>query len=213
MNAKTYILWDWNGTLLDDTRAAANAINAMLRRRGLPEITMADYRRRFGFPVRRFYEQIGFKLETEDWDALAEEYHRLFRGDSEQGLRTDARAALDAVRARGAGQSILSALREDLLKADIAKAGITDYFDRIYGVDNLDGATKIARGHELMAALRLKGPEAVMIGDSLHDVESAVALGARCVLVAGGHQSAERLQAACLPVAETLVEAVRLALA
>jgi phosphoglycolate phosphatase len=39
-----------------------------------------------------------------------------------------------------------------------------------------------------------------MVGDTLHDVEVAEALGISCVLIAQGHQSRERLDQAGVPV-------------
>jgi phosphoglycolate phosphatase len=39
-----HIIWDWNGTLLDDAQAGVNAINAMLAARGLSPITLSHYR-------------------------------------------------------------------------------------------------------------------------------------------------------------------------
>ena len=65
------ILWDWNGTLLDDTDACVASLNLMLERRGVKPITLEFYRREFAFPVRSFYEKIGVRLEDEDWDRLA----------------------------------------------------------------------------------------------------------------------------------------------
>jgi len=70
-----HIVWDWNGTLLDDTEACIDALNEMLAKRGLEPITLDFYRRHFAFPVRSFYERIGVKLANEDWDRLAREYH------------------------------------------------------------------------------------------------------------------------------------------
>ena len=57
-----YILWDWNGTLLDDTQAALDTLNAMLTRRGEKSIAMDFYRDHFAFPCRPFYEQIGMRV-------------------------------------------------------------------------------------------------------------------------------------------------------
>jgi phosphoglycolate phosphatase len=85
--------------------------------------------------------------------------------------------------------------------------------DYLFGVDNLDGATKLARAHELVAQVRATGRGAgafVIIGDSLHDKEVADALGVGCVLFAQGSHSAERLRAIA-PTADTLEEAVVLA--
>ena len=64
-----YILWDWNGTLLDDTQAALDTLNAMLTRRGVKSIAMDFYRDHFAFPCRPFYEQIGMPVPASEWDA------------------------------------------------------------------------------------------------------------------------------------------------
>ncbi len=112
-------------------------------------------------------------------------------------------------------QFVLSALREDLLKRDMAAAGIDSFFEAVFGVDNLDGATKLDRGQDLVrhlaAAKETVPPRMVCVGDTLHDAEVAQALGASCILVDGGHQTVERLSAAGIPVVSSLTAAVRLA--
>jgi phosphoglycolate phosphatase len=207
-----YILWDWNGTLLDDTQAAFDTLNIMLRRRGAAEITMDFYRDRFAFPVRPFYEAIGVKLEAEDWDALAVEYHDLYAAQPKR-LNPETAAALSAVAAAGAGQSIISALRQDLLETAVCREyGLGGFFEHVYGVDNLDGSSKLARAQELVGALRARGEsDLTLIGDSLHDKEVADGLGVRCVLCSQGSHSHWRLERAA-PTATGLLEAVRMAL-
>ena len=133
----TCVLWDWNGTLLDDTAACLTALNAMLARRGVPTITLDFYRQNFSFPVRPFYERIGVKLAQEDWDALAREYHDTYHAQP-FALNAEAIAALEAVRAAGARQAIISALRQDLLERATARFGVDRYMDYLYGTDNLD---------------------------------------------------------------------------
>ena len=206
-----YVLWDWNGTLFNDVEAGMNAANAMLRRRGIPEITLERYRASFGFPVRNFYTAVGFRLEEEDWDAMAVEYHDLLRGDPSQRLRDGALEALELVKSSGAGQSVISALRQDMLDEDTARAGVRRYMDRIYGVDNLDGATKLSRARELVAELGLAPGGAVMVGDTLHDLETAREVGAACILADVGHQSLAGRVPQGVPVARSLVEAARMA--
>ena len=203
-----FIVWDWNGTLLDDVQAGIDALNRMLADRGLPPITREFYRNRFGFPVRPFYYEIGMNPDRE-WSRICVEFHDyLARGA--QGIRPDAIDALAYVRTKGARQALLSALRQDLLLRDTAREGVQEFFEAIYGVDNLDGATKLSRGRELVA--RIGPSDLVFIGDTLHDAEVAAELGARAILVDGGHQHADRLRAAGHTVAPTLLDAVRLIL-
>ena len=202
------LIWDWNGTLLDDVAAAVGALNRMLVKRGARPITIEHYRCRFGFPVRPFYAELGVDLAKWDWDEICEDFHN-FVLEEPQAVRPDARDALELAAALGFRQSILSALRQDKLEAALAANGFTEFFDFVYGVDNLDGASKLDRGRELVAAIGGGAP--IFIGDTLHDAEVARELGGRCILVSCGHQLPERLTAAGCPVTGTLVDAVRFA--
>lgn len=213
-----YLLWDWNGTLLDDTQACIDALNAMLRKRGVRPITLDFYRAHFAFPVRPFYASIGVKLEDEDWNRLAQEYHDTYHAQPLR-LNAETRAALELARAQGCRQSIISALRQDMLTRDTARFGVASYMEYVYGTDNLDGGSKIARARELLARLRetegaaceLTNDRIVLIGDALHDKEVADALGIRCVLFSGGGHSYERL-ARVAPTEDSLSACVRTAL-
>lgn len=199
-----HVIWDWNGTLLDDTQAGVNAVNGMLRARGLPPLDLPRYRDLFGFPVRDFYRSVGFRLEQEDWDAMAREFHARFLADTTLRLHVEAASALGGFAGDGIGQSVLSASEQSILEAMLATFGVAGYFDHVCGVDNLYGHSKLDLGRALLARLALPPHRVLMIGDSLHDHEVADALGTRCLLVAQGHQSYARLARSGAPVLESL---------
>ena len=207
-----YILWDWNGTLLDDTAAAVDTLNAMLERRGLPKMDAEFYRDNFAFPVKPFYQSLGMGLDGDDWDALAREYHEVYSAQAKR-LNRGAIAALERAKGAAAGQSVISALRQDLLERDTAAYGVAGYMDRIFGVDNLDGASKVSRARELMEEVSpmARGAQFVLIGDSLHDKEVADEIGAECVLCGQGSHALWRLAEAGTAAA-TLAEALEAAL-
>ena len=214
----THVFWDWNGTLLDDTQAAVDTLNIMLARRGGRPVAMDYYRDHFAFPVKPFYESIGVCLENEDWDALAREYHDTYAAQPKR-LNPEAVAALERARSAGVRQAVISALRQDLLESALEEFGVRGYFDHVYGVDNLDGRSKLSRARELLSAIRGSagfpppGPSGfVLVGDALHDKEVADALGVRCVLCAQGSHAAWRLRAVA-PTGDTLLEALDIALA
>ena len=199
-----HIIWDWNGTLLDDTQAGVNAINAMLATRGLPQIDVPHYREVFGFPVINFYRTLGFRLEQENWDSVAREFHDLFLADTTLRLHAGAARALAYFREAGLGQSVLSASEQGILSAMLADYGVAQYFDAVFGVDNLSGHSKLELGRALLKRLGLPSGSVLMVGDSLHDHEVAEALGVRCLLIAQGHQSFARLAQSGAPVLHTL---------
>ena len=202
------LIWDWNGTLLDDVSAAVNALNRMLASRDASPITIDHYRRRFGFPVRPFYAELGVDLDKWDWDEICKDFHSYVAAEP-QSVREDARAALEMARDMGFRQCVLSALRQDLLEDALERNGFRGFFDLVYGVDNLDGASKLQRGRELVEAIGEDAKCATLIGDTLHDAEVAGELGVDCVLVSCGHQTASRLSASGCKVVPSLLDAVR----
>ena len=210
----TYLVWDWNGTLLDDTAAALGALNAMLARRGKRSIDLDFYKGRFAFPVRPFYQECGFELEREDWNAIAVEYHDSY-AVGRRSLMDGAIAALERAKSLGVGQSLLSALRQDRLERDVAQFGAMDCFEFVCGTDNLDGASKTSAARLLVDRVRAahqgEDPDFVFIGDAIHDKEVSDALGARCVLFGGGSHASSRLTPLA-PVGESLDEVLDIAL-
>ncbi|MBP5511420.1 MAG: HAD family hydrolase [Kiritimatiellae bacterium] len=187
------VLWDWNGTLLDDAAASLRAVNAMLERRGLSALDLPRYRDCFTFPVRGFYTDAGFRLEAEDWDALAREFHDLY-ARQEAYLFPDAASSLAELARTGIRQSILSVAEQSRIDAQVAAAGIAGVFERVAGVRDLNGVSKRETGRALLRDLQAHPETTLLIGDTLHDAEVADDLGISCVLVARGHQSEARLR-------------------
>lgn len=195
------IVWDFNGTLLDDVRACLDALNSFLRARNLPQLSREDYRRRFGFPVADFYHALGMDFATPfDWESLGESFHMRYLFSPHLGLQPGAAETVRALHARGVRQGVLSALEQGLLEVQLAQFGLAGAMDFIRGSRNYEGASKEAAAD----ALRLRGADVVMIGDTLHDAEVARGQGWRCVLCSAGHQTPERLAAAGFPIVPTL---------
>ena len=74
---KNYIIWDWNGTIIDDVGIALNAVNDMLREQDRPEITLEEYRKAMDTPILRFYEQF-FDMDVTDFDWIAERFQSYY---------------------------------------------------------------------------------------------------------------------------------------
>ncbi len=194
------IVWDFNGTLLDDVRACLDALNSFLRARGLPTLSREDYRRRFGFPVADFYRGLGMTFgDPFDWESLGESFHMRYLFSPHLALQPGAREAVAGLRARGVRQGVLSALEQGLLEVQLGQFGLLGAMDFVCGSRNYEGASKEAAAR----ALNLRGP-VLLIGDTLHDAEVARAQGWRCLLCSAGHQTPERLRAAGFPVIDAL---------
>ncbi|MDI6774399.1 MAG: HAD hydrolase-like protein [Verrucomicrobiota bacterium] len=191
-----HIIWDWNGTLLDDTAACVEALNRVLGRRGVPSVTREQYQEVFGFPVRDYYRAIGLTFTPGEWDALTREFHDHYAETSQNApLREGIRETLEALRRQGAPMSVLSASETVILDRMLRARGIRDFFEHVCGLSDLNAHSKLEIGQKLMARLDLQPAEALLVGDTTHDWDVARALGCQCALLAGGHQAERRLRA------------------
>jgi phosphoglycolate phosphatase len=200
-----HIIWDWNGTLLDDLDLSIEVMNTLLARRDLPRLERARYHALFDFPVRRYYERLGFDPLQDSFEQLSVEFISGYDSQRLSALlHRGVGKILAAVRAAGLGQSILSAYRHETLHEIVAHFGLTAQFDHIAGLDNIHAHSKVALGRELVARLGLAPTEILLVGDTLHDLEVARDLGVACALIAGGHHPAERLRASGAAVYDDL---------
>lgn len=198
------ILWDWNGTLLDDLQYGMDVRNRIFPTFNLPTIdSIQEYHAQFTFPIRLYYERAGVTDEifVPIAHAWMDEY---VRGFSTVPLHQDALETLERFAAAGLCQTVLSASKLDLLTEQIAQFDIQHYFSAILGLGDIYAGSKEEIGRQYLLGCSIAPEETVMIGDTLHDAEVAAAIGAKCILVARGHQSRETLLTAGVPVVDTL---------
>ncbi len=212
--APELVLWDWNGTLLDDVALCVDLLNKLLADHGYPQrYTLHAYRNLFGFPIEEYYRRAGFDFSRHPFSVLAQRYMDLYIPQSEAcGLSDGAQEALALLHGAGVRQVILSASPNATLRAQAERCGVAKWFDRMLGLDDILGKSKVELGLSYLRENRFDPTRAVMIGDSVHDAEVAKALGTRCVLQSAGHQAAERLRSAGVPVVENVKQAAALAL-
>lgn len=189
-----HIIWDWNGTLLDDVDACVAALNRMLEKRRLPTVAIHQYQSLFGFPVKDYYLKLGFDFTKDDWDSVAREYHDFYAITSERSpLRAGSIEILQRLRDNEVPMSILSACERSILEQMLTARGIRGFFERICGLSNLYATSKADLGRTLLADIALPPEQVLLIGDTLHDYDVSRELGCQCLLVTGGHQAEHRL--------------------
>lgn len=203
------ILWDWNGTLLDDVALCVDALNRLLAQYGYPQRYDRDqYRAIFGFPIQDYYARAGFDFSRHSFDALANSFMEDYIPASAScPLMPGAQQALDAFAHAGLHQVILSASPVSTLQRQVEERDVTRYFDRLLGLSDIYAKSKVALGLAYLRETGFDPRRAVMIGDSTHDFEVAQALGVHCVLQSSGHQPPEILQRTGAVVVPGLPEA------
>jgi phosphoglycolate phosphatase-like HAD superfamily hydrolase len=210
---RTHLVWDWNGTLLNDFELVVSATNHALSIAGGRAVTADEHRRQFVRPVADYYAAVlGRAVGADEFDRLDAIFHDAYKA----GLTTCALAddAVTAMRSWTGSQSLLSMWFHEELVPAVTAFGLDGRFRRIDGLRMALGGDRAFKAGHLashLAALGVDGAEVVLIGDSLDDAHAATSVGAGCVLYTGGFTDEERLRASGHPVALSLAEAVKLA--
>ncbi len=200
-----HIVWDWNGTLLDDLDYSIAVMNGLLAKRSLPLLDRTRYHELFDFPVRDYYYRLGFDPARDSFESLSVEFISAYdahRWDCR--LHRVTAEILAAVTQGGATQSILSAYRHETLHEIVGHFGLTPHFIRLTGLDNIFAHSKAELGRAWLKELSLPAGDVLLVGDTLHDLDVANHMGVDCVLVAAGHHPAARLRARHDRVVENL---------
>jgi phosphoglycolate phosphatase len=189
------IIWDWNGTLLNDLDHCISTINVLLKKRKLPQLDRDRYKEVFSFPVKNYYQSVGFDFSKEDFEIPAKEFIELYNKDLNNcELQPYSIQVLKSFKEKGARQFILSAMQEDMLEKSLKQNGIFNFFEGIAGLNDHYAVSKIERGMKLIENFNIDKNNAFIIGDTIHDYEVASEIGIKSILIADGHQSVERLK-------------------
>ena len=204
----THVVWDWNGTLLDDLAVCMGVINEVLRTRNLPQLqSVSAYQAAFCFPISAYYTNLGFDFALESYDSLATAYMHGYDQQSQHcTLFDDVQQTLSAVAERGITQVVLSASERGRLGSQLTAQRVLHYFETYLGLNDVYANTKVDIGRQWLEAQGSTPISALMVGDTLHDFDVAEKLGFDCVLVATGHQNKDALKETGCPVLESVSE-------
>ncbi|MFE4646059.1 HAD family hydrolase [Streptomyces sp. NPDC056730] len=213
----THLVWDWNGTILDDIQAVIGATNAAFAEIGLESITLDTYRELYCVPVPKFYERLMGRLPSDaEWAVMDEIFHRHYtERRTGCGLTEGVEELLAQWRLAGDSQSLLSMYGHEQLVPVVRGYGIESHFVRVDGRTGPAGGSKAVHMARHLTALASTGAisaeRTVVIGDAVDDALAAAHVGARAVLYTGGSHSRASLEAVGVPVVDTLAEAVETA--
>ncbi|MFH1118663.1 MAG: HAD hydrolase-like protein [Bacteroidota bacterium] len=205
------IIWDWNGTLLNDLEVCVDSINRLLNKRELSPVSIPRYLDIFTFPVIDYYTAAGFDFSEEPFETVAVEFmDHYLRNVRTARLHSCVEDTLKYLKDTGHTQIILSAMEQMELIKLVKELRIDDYFNYIFGMNNHLAHGKLSLAHSAFRITGFRRNETCLIGDTLHDAEVAKELGIHCLLIADGHQSEERLKASGYQVIRNLREVNRI---
>jgi phosphoglycolate phosphatase-like HAD superfamily hydrolase len=207
-----HLVWDWNGTVLNDFDVGFRSTNSSFRDAGLPEITTAMYRELLRTPTRSFYAAVLDRDPSdEECDVLKHAFHTYYLlYEKEAALSSGLPHLFRQWHGSGHTQSLLSLHPQDKLVPAVERHGLTPYFALVQGTTPPSLERKAAYLADHLARLKVDPAAAVLIGDSVDDAHAAEQTGASIVLYSGGFGARADLAATGAPVADSLAEAVEL---
>lgn len=196
-----HVIWDWNGTLLDDVQLCVEIINNILRKRNLKPLTLEKYKDVFTFPIIDYYKASGIDVSGDNFKIISHEFIDEYElRKLECSLFKGGREVLEYFREHNLTQSVLSAYSQNTLEEIVNHFGLTNYFIKLVGLNNIYAASKLENGKKWINELDINPKEVIMFGDTLHDLEVAEEMGVDCILFYCGHQSKEKLSASNISV-------------
>ncbi len=207
MNNYKHIIWDWNGTLLNDVGLCCEIINDVLTKRNLCPVSLDHYRDIFTFPIKNYYIKAGFDFTQYSFEEVGLEWMSEYeRRKTECLLHSGVEEALHLLKEKNIKQSVLSAYPHNTLIEIISHFNLNEFFSYIIGLDNIYATSKVELGKDLMKKIGNVKGKVLLIGDTEHDNDVALEIGADCILIAGGHQSKEKLMGCNVPVYDSISE-------
>lgn len=200
------IIWDYNGTIVDDAKLAVDAENMVLASYGKAPITLDFYLDECEMPILNFYNKI-FEMKNYDFAEISERFMQSYELLFPQAeVFPEVRQMLAYIDGKGLNQAVISGFEGSRLRKSLNSFGLYGYFDFVSGSDDIGCGDKSERAFQMLKKHKLNPKETLFIGDMYHDYETAKYVGADCVLIAKGHQGARVLKSYGITVLENALQ-------
>lgn len=190
------IIFDWDGTLADSTAVIRRALQRAAADLGYPVPSDAQASYIIGMGLRPALEHAIPTLREADLLPLTDRYrHHFLAGENEIVLFDGVQDMLASLKARGHWLAVATGKSRRGLDRAFATLGLRDYFVTSRCAD--EGFAKPHPGmlYAICDELGRLPAEAVMIGDTTHDLQLAENAGAAAIGVTYGAHDAAMLRA------------------
>jgi len=210
MSEVKHIIWDWNGTLIDDVSLCVHILNSVLKDHGKEKISINQYRKTFFFPVSKFYESLSLPCSGEEYERLAQNYIKKYREEYKGCILHDhAFETIKSLKMLGVSQSIFSAGMQSDLEEFVNFYGLLDFMTVVDGANNIYAKGKGDRVHDHYIKVSHHADQVLFVGDTLHDAEVATSVGCDALLFEKGHFCEERLRNSPAQSFNNLLEVIK----
>ena len=210
------VVFDLDGTLVDTPRAIGAAFAAAFAELGVPAVDPAAVRATVGLPLERAF---GILLAVPPADPLVVEcvrlYQRLYRElvvpRAPELLFPGVVEGLAALRGDGLTLAVATSKFHASADALLTAAGLSEMFGVVVGADEVTNPKPDPEMARLvLRSLDIAAEQAVVVGDTTHDLRMARSAGMRSVAVTYGvHGRSELATVAPTYYADTFDEVVR----
>ena len=188
------IVWDWNGTIVDDAALFVLIMNFFLKKNSLKKINLQKYKTSFCFPVENYYKKLGFDLTEDEFKSLSSDFIKFYKKKMFiPGLKSGVFPVIEYLFNQSCKQFVVSAQEQNLLLRSVKHYGVSVFFDGVFGLNNNYAKSKLSCVKKHISPLIDLNNKVLFIGDTAHDYEVARAVGADCCLVSWGHYTTKRL--------------------
>jgi len=192
------LVFDWDGTLLDSISSILTCTQTALAQIGLEPAAEADIRASIGMGIREMVERFYPGMSDGDFQRLVLAYRELWFDDycHRSGLLTGAEETLIELQDQGYWLAVATAKSRRGLDLDLDRTGVRDRFLTSRTADEARGKPDPLMLHMILDELGVDRSEALMIGDTVHDLQMALNAGTDGLGVTSGSQASHELEEA-----------------
>lgn len=190
------LVFDWDGTLIDSIASIVACMRDTVAELRLPEMDDEVVRRTIGLGLRETLDVLLPGTGAELRARVVEGYRRhwLGRWADRHALICGAEAVLDELGRAGYLLAVATGKSRAGLDRDLARFRVGDRFRATRTADETAGKPSPVMLEEILDELDVPREEALLVGDTLHDLRMAAAAGVEAVAVASGSAPLEELR-------------------
>ena len=198
MKTKIVIL-DFDGTLGDSQALITRTMKTTLKQLGLPERTTEECAKTIGLPLKECFKALQ-NMTEEQAEACAYLYHKLLLENNVPGAVPAFPGVVETIKQlhnEGLIVTIASSRGHQSLVAFVQELHLEPYIRLILGADDVENAKPNAEPVlNTLHHFRLQPAEALVVGDTIFDIQMGRNAGAKTCGVTYGNGKREDLEAA-----------------
>ncbi|TBW48053.1 HAD family hydrolase [Marinobacter halodurans] len=208
------VIFDWDGTVIDSVDHIASSLHGAATELGFPAREMDAYRDIIGLGIIEALQKLYPGLDMGDINAIREGYARYFfsQQTTPQNIFPGVEALLTDLGKVAEGLAVATGKSRRGMTRALESTGLAGHFAITRCADETRSKPDPTMLREIMAHFGIAAEEAVMIGDTVYDMEMAQRIGMPAIGVEWGVHRRERLQAFAPAAIVSDVEELRQAL-